>query len=162
MSKVKSTHKWSSIFMIVKLSSNILLGVIMIFVVNSPVQSFISRQDFISSAYRDIVTIFVFLIFILLVTLLHIFLLNKFYDSLSTMFYIKNELDTLVSLREANYLKKLFEPSYLKENKWISMQHIKDLPAELRRKTIIDTAKKIYDKKLSIKKVGVNISNDKR
>ncbi|MDD4155303.1 MAG: hypothetical protein PHY08_01915 [Candidatus Cloacimonetes bacterium] len=160
MKKIKSTHKWSTIFSFVKILSNILIGVILIIVIHSPLQNYLSDHQVVNPTNRDFIIIAIFLFLAIFVTVLHILVLNRFYDSLSTFFYILKELDTVVTLRDANYLKILFEPAYMKENKWISMQNIKCLPKNLRRKTILDTAKKIYDKQVDIKKVGENIKDE--
>lgn len=157
MKENKKTHKWSSIFSIVKIISNFLLGTTAVLVLYIPLKSFFETSENLTSLHKDIITIALIIITALLTTLIHIFLINKFYDTLSTFFYIKNELHTIVSLKEAGFLKKLFEPQYLKENAWISMSNINSLPPEIRRKTIIETAKKIYDKKIDIKKVGEKV-----
>jgi hypothetical protein len=46
---------------------------------------------------------------------------------------------------DAAFLKQLFEPSLIEAGSWVSMQNITALPEDMRRKAVLDTAKKILD-----------------
>ena len=75
----------------------------------------------------------------------HILFINQFFDTMSTYTYISKTLNTKISMADAKYLKRLFEPKFLEKGAWVSMQNVVSIPEELRRKTIMETAKKLLD-----------------
>lgn len=143
--KIHETHKYSKKFYYVKVLSNIIFGTILILITYNPIQSLINSFNFNSSIIKDLLIVGFFILIAVIDTLIHTFSINRFYDTLSTYFYMRNELETEISLADANYLKKIFEPAYIKSESWLTMQNIIKLPDNMRRKAAMDTAKKMLE-----------------
>jgi hypothetical protein len=137
--KVKETHKYSRTFHFVKLTSAFFLGFFIF------LGLYIPLEKVVSGISTDILAMILIAGSIIVSWLVHKFMLNKVYDTLSTMAYMKNDLETIVSYADATYLKRMFEPAYVKSENWFAMQNLKALPPEHRRKAAMDAAKKILD-----------------
>jgi hypothetical protein len=111
------------------------------------------QENMNNSENRGLYALSLFAITTLVTILVHVFGLNRVYDTLSTKSYITNELQTNVSYADAVFLKKIFEPAYIKSDEWVSMKNVTALPENMRRKVVMDTANKIlaYKKKLNKK-----------
>jgi hypothetical protein len=109
---------------------------------NEFLQGYIDLEEKLVKALADLCLIFVSLSFS---TLLHVIFVNRIFDTLSTYSYITNELQTTISYADAMYLKPLFEPDYQKTESWETMINIVKLPEDMRRKAVLDTAKKLLD-----------------
>ena len=134
----ETTHSYSKKFFAVKILSALFLGAIIIII------AFIVLQDNMSeSDNTGLYALSIFAITAIVTILVHVFGLNRIYDTLSTKSYITNELQTKVSYADAVFLKKIFEPAYIKSEEWVSMKNVVSLPENMRRKVVMDTANKI-------------------
>ena len=130
-----STHKYSKTFFTVKIISAVFLGTLIgvitfIIFIDAMRENFLLALGILSGT-------------VIFSTLIHIFGINRIYDTLSTLAYIKNELQTEISYADAAFLKKIFEPAYIKSDEWVSMRNIVALPDNMRRKAVMDTANRI-------------------
>jgi len=75
--------------------------------------------------------------------IIHIFWVSKHFDTVSTFYYMKNELKTNVTMADAAYIKRIFDPEFMKADSWVTLEGVLHLPENLRRKAAMDAAKKI-------------------
>jgi DnaJ like chaperone protein len=73
---------------------------------------------------------------------LHALWVEKFYHALQTYLYVRINLGTKIYMRDARYLTLLFAPSDL--GHWYPMKGIRDLPKDIRRQALMQSAKNIY------------------
>jgi len=144
----ETTHKYSRTYFTVKIISALFLGTIIIVIAFVALQGNMRDSD---NAF--LYGLGIFGVTALVTTLVHVFGLNRVYDTLSTKSYITNELQTKVSYADAVFLKKIFEPAYIKSEEWVSMKNVIALPEDMRRKVVMDTANKIlaYKKRIGKK-----------
>ena len=143
--KIAETHKYSKSFQIVKILSILTLGIGLFVFAYFPLKMVCDTMS-IATMGKDIFVSVVIVITALISLLLHKGLLNKYYDTLSTYYYITNDLQTNITMSEAKYLKQIFEPTYLKTDTWVTMKNIVALPEDMRKKAIMDAAKRILGK----------------
>jgi len=79
-------------------------------------------------------------------TVIHVLSLNRFYETLSIKDYMKNKLETEVTMAEAAYIKKIFSPPYDSSENWVTIEGILHLPKEQRKKAALDAVKYILSK----------------
>ena len=137
------THKYSRIFRFLKLMSIMTMSMVLFLASYIPLKNIFVKLGIIDVVQRDIYTAVIIFFMATISLLLHVLVLNKIYDTLSTYYYITDLLDTPISYSDAKYLKRIFEPAYLKSDTWMTMQNIVTLPEGMRKKAIFDAAKKI-------------------
>ena len=141
------THKYSKACAILKIVSISFLGMLLFFIVLIPIRMLLDPLELdlpISrKLFNDIKAGFILINTIYISFILHHFLLNKLFDTCSTYMYITKELKTNITFAEAKYLRQLFEPDYLKNDTWVTMQNILSLPENMRHKAIMDAASRI-------------------
>jgi hypothetical protein len=145
--QIKETHSFTKKYGTYKLISNILFGTMLIFIAYFPIRFVSNEIGLEHGILRDLFTFHNFIFVAFFSTIVHILFINSFFDTLSTYSYLTKTLHTKISISDAAFLKQLFEPSLIETGGWVSMQNIIALPENLRRKAVMDTAKKILDEK---------------
>ena len=74
--------------------------------------------------------------------IIHGLYIERFYHIIQTYLYVTVNLGTEISMQDARYLMLLFAPSDL--GHWYPMKGIKELPKEIRRQALLDSAARIY------------------
>ena len=135
--RIVTTHIWTKIFIPIVWISRFLFLMLCVF-------SFASFLDFINidNAIINILGVILIVGVFIGSLLVHSMFIEQFYHTIQTYLYVAVNLRTKISFPEARYLKLLFAPSEL--NQWYPMKGIKDLPKEIRRQSLLYSAKKIY------------------
>ena len=133
----KETHQYSGSAKVYKIVSFSVIALVVLSVTVALIEKFHPKLE------PNAIFVVLFVFPLLVSWLLHAASLNRLYDTLSTKSYITNVLQTKVSYAEAAYLKQIFEPKYNKSGAWITMQNVTALPEDMRRKAVMDAAKKL-------------------
>jgi len=92
---------------------------------------------------KEITLIVLFFILLSISAIIHIFWVSKHFDTRSIYRYLRNVLHTNVTMTDAAYIKRIFDPEYVSANSWVTLEGVLHLPENLRRKAALDAAKKI-------------------
>lgn len=115
---VPVTHRWTKLFVFVKIISIILcIGIV------------ITLLELLGIEHWAIVLPLIFATIIC-----HAIFINPIYHILTTYLYVRVDLGTKISFKEAKDLRILFEPN--KSGVWYPMKEIKQLPKEFRREAL--------------------------
>jgi len=90
-----------------------------------------------------ILNIVILLVPLAINAIIHIFWVSKHFDTLSIFRYMRNVLKTNVTMADAAYIKRIFDPEFVRADSWVTLEGVLHLPENLRRKAAMDAAKKI-------------------